>query len=163
MIIKVKNERKNGFLPMFERLIDKNIKPNYEQAVEFIGTKKDLFENIENYLIDDFNAEKEIGFSSHDKCWGISYYINTKPICTIYFEKDSVFVVIGFSLAKDNIKGFENMYNSLSPYAKMCVDNSPWRHVGFVEYRVLFIEHLDDLNLMLKCRISQKHKVKLTK
>ena len=147
---------------MFERLTDINIKPNYGQAIELIGTKKGLFEDIEKFIIDELNAEKEIGFSSHDKCWGIDYQVNKKLICGIYFEKDSVFVVIKFSLAKDNIKDFENMYNSLSPYAKMCVDSSPWRHVGFVEYRVLAPEHIDDLIIMLKCRANERQKRKPT-
>jgi hypothetical protein len=145
---------------MYERLNDNAIKPNLQEAMEFIGSSKELFENIDNFLVNELNADKEIEFSGHDKCWGMGYHVKEKPICGIYFEKDAVFVVVGFSLAKDNIKGFENMYNSLSPYAKMCVDNSPWRHVGFVEYRVLTTEHLDDLIIMLNCRANQKQKRK---
>ena len=148
---------------MYERLNDINTKPNYEEALRFINSSKDLFESIDNFLVDELNAGKEIGFSAHDKCWGIDYQVNEKLLCGIYFEKDSVFVVVKFSLAKDNIKGFENMYNSLSPYAKMCVDSSPWRHVGFVEYRVLTAEHIDDLITMLKCRANEKQKRKSTK
>ena len=148
---------------MYERLNDINTKPNYEEAMGFIGASKNLFESIDNFLVNELNAEKEISFTAHDKCWGIDYQVNKKLLCGIYFEKDSVFVVVKFSLAKENLKGFENMYNSLSPYAKMCVDSSPWRHVGFVEYRVLTAEHMDDLIKMLKCRANEKQKRKLTK
>ena len=128
-----------------------------------IGKSEGLFEIIDNFLTNELNAEKEISFSRHDKCWGIDYQANTKPICVIYFEKDSVFAVVKFSLAKDNIKDYENMYNSLSPYAKTCVDNSSWRHVGFVEYRALTTEHFDDFMIMLKCRANEKQKRKLAK
>jgi glycyl-tRNA synthetase (class II) len=148
---------------MYERLKNNNTKPNYEEAMEFIGTGKELFEKIDSFLVNELNAEKEIEFSNHDKCWEMGYRVKERLICGIYFEKDAVFVVIKFSLAKDNIKGFEDMYNSLSQYAKVCVDSSPWRHVGFVEYRVLTIEHLDDLKIMLKCRANEKQKRKQIK
>ena len=148
---------------MHERLIDINAKPGYNEAVQFFGAGKELFENIDNFLVNEIKAEKGINFSAHDKCWGIDYNLNNKLICGIYFEKDSVFAVVKFSLAKDNVKNFDSMYNSLSPYAKTCVDNSPWRHVGFVEYRILNVEHIDDLYKMIKYRANEKQKGKTVK
>lgn len=148
---------------MHERLNDKDNKPTVEQAMNFIGTGKEIFENIDDFLINEFNAEREIGFSNHDKCWCMGYNVNERGICSNYFEKGANFIVIGFSLAKNNITNFEDMYNSLSPYAKKCVDDSPWRHVGFVEYRVLTAEHLNDLFIMLKCKATEKYKKKPAK
>ena len=148
---------------MYERLNDINTKPKCEEALRFIGASKHLFESIDNVLVNELHAKKEISFSAHDKCWGIDYKANKKLSCEIGFEKDSVFIVAKLGLAKGNIKNFENMYDSLSPYAKICVDSSPWRHVGFVEYRVLTAEHIDDLIIMLNCRVNEKQKRKPTK
>ena len=67
-----------------------------------------------------FMLKKEIGFSAHDQCWRIDYKAK-KLSCEIGFEKDPVFMVVKFSLAKDNIKNFENMYDSYITIRKsMC-------------------------------------------
>ena len=148
---------------MYERLHDNNVKPTFEEAIDFLGEGKALFKTIDAYLVNELNAEKKIAFSNHDKCWCMGYQFDQKSVCEIYFEKGAVFVVIGFSLAKNNINAFENMYNSLSDYGKTCVDKSPWRRVGFVEYRVLSEEHLNDLTIMLNCRANQKYRKKSSK
>ena len=66
-----------------------------------------MFESIDNVLVNELHAKKEISFSAHDKCWKIGYRANKKLICEIYFEKDSVVIVIKFSLAKNNIKNMK--------------------------------------------------------
>lgn len=148
---------------MNERLTDKEKIPTIEQALEFIGLGKAVFEIINSFLINKLGAERKIEFSNHDKCWCMNYNVNDRGICANYFEKDANFIVIGFSLAKSNIGNFDSMYNSLSTYAKNCVDNSPWRHVGFVEYPVLKNEHLEDLYKMLNCKVSEKYRKKQIK
>ena len=74
-------------LQMFERLSDTNIKPTYEEARELMGKSRGLFESIDSFLINELNAENEINFSRHDKCWGSDYQINTNRSALFTLKK----------------------------------------------------------------------------
>lgn len=138
---------------MYERLKDKNNKPTLEESMSFIGAAKELFDNIDRFLVNELNAEKEIKFAAHDRCWGMDYRIKKDVISMLYFEKDAFTVVVRLDR-----EGIESAYNDLSSYTKECIENSPFRHRGYIEYRVLNAGQLADIKTILTCRISRKHK-----
>lgn len=139
---------------MFERLINKNEIPTMKEFLDYIGKGKELFENIDAYLQNEIDPIKMIQFDAHSRCWKISYHVKRKYICDIIIEKDAFTIVT--RLSEESIR---NVYNDLLLYAKECIDNSPYRHRGWIEYRVLSTQHLEDIKTMLQIRASYKQKV----
>lgn len=136
---------------MYERLINKNEMPTIEEFLVYIGKGKELFDSIDAFLINEINSVKLIKFDAHSRCWKMSYHIKRKYICDIITEKDAFTIVT--RLAEESIR---NVYDGLLPYAKECIDNSPYRHRGWIEYRVLSDLHLEDIKTMLQIRANDK-------
>lgn len=136
---------------MYERLLNKNEMPTMEEYLNYISNAIDLFEIIDAFLINEINTEKMIKFDAHSRCWKMSYHIKSKYICDIIAEKDAFTVVT--RLPEEIIR---NVYVSLLQYAKECIDNSPYRHRGWIEYRVLNAIHIEDIKAILQARVINK-------
>ena len=136
---------------MYERLLNKNEMPTMEEFLAYIGKGKELFENIDAFLINEINSEKMIKFDAHSRCWMVSYHIKRKYICDIITEKDAFTIVT--RLSEESIR---SVYDDLLPYTKECIDNSPHRHRGWIGYRVLSALHLEDIKTMLQIRANYK-------
>ena len=92
-----------------------------------------------------------INFDAHSRCWKMSYHIKRKYICDIITEKDAFTIVT--RLSEESIR---DVYDGSLPYAKECIDSSPYRHRGWIEYRVLSALHLEDIKTMLQIRANYK-------
>ena len=139
---------------MYERLANKNETPDMEQLLSHIGKAKELFAIINTYLMDELaTTEKKIYFDVHDKGWAIGYRTKKDYVCNIVMEKDAFIFVT--RLSEDNIK---KAYDCVSTHAKECIDNSPYRHRGWLEYRALEMENLKDVKRLLQLRVSGKQK-----
>ncbi len=136
---------------MYERLLDKNVKPTMEEFLAHIGEGKNTIENIDTFLINKLNSKKELKFDVHSRCWKISYHIKRKYICDIISEKEAFTIVT--RLPEEDIK---KLYDGISPYTKECINNSPFRHSGWIEYRILDIENLEDAKKILQVRVNCK-------
>lgn len=134
---------------MYERLINKNEMPTIDELLVYIGKAKELFDSIDAFLINEINSSKMIKFDAHSRCWKMSYHIKRKYICDIITEKDAFTIVT--RLSEESIR---NVYDGLLSYAKECIDNSPFRHRGWIEYRVLSALHLEDIKTMLQIRAN---------
>ena len=139
---------------MYERLLNKNEMPTMEEFLAFIGKRKELFDSIEAFLINEIKSVNMIKFDAHSRCWKISYHIKRKYICDIITEKDAFTIVT--RLSEESIR---NVYDGLLPYAKECIDNSPYHHIGWIEYRVLSALHLEDIKTMLQIRANWSNSV----
>lgn len=136
---------------MYERLPNKKEIPTLEEILKYIGKEKGLFENVDAFLIGEINSEKAIKFDTHSRCWKMSYHVKRKYICDIIVEKDAFTIVT--RLSEEDIK---KVYDDISLYAKECIDNSPFRHGGWIEYRVLAFEHLENAKIILRVRANYK-------
>jgi hypothetical protein len=136
---------------MYERLLNKKEMPTMEEFLVNIGKGKELFDNIDAFLINEIDSEKMIKFDSHCRCWKMSYHIKRKYICDIITEKDAFTIVT--RLSEESIR---SVYDDLLPYAKESIDNSPFRHRGWIEYRVLNTSHLADAKIILQVRADCK-------
>lgn len=68
-------------------------------------------------------------------------------------EKDAFVLVT--RLSEENIK---RMYDDISAYTKECIDNSPYRYRGWIEYRVLEMKNIKDAKTILQIRVSGRQK-----
>ena len=62
-------------IKMHERLSNKNETPDVEHFLTHIGSGKEGFEIIDNYLTSELKTVKNIYFDAHNKGWAIRYYI----------------------------------------------------------------------------------------
>ena len=138
---------------MYERLSNKQETPTMEEFISHIGKSDEFFIIIDNYLRDKFATEIKIYFDVHDKGWAISYhskYLSKKTyLCNIVAEKDAFLFVT--NLKEENLNRF---YETATKYAKECIDNSPYRHRGWIEYRVVSAENLEEAKTIFQSRID---------
>ncbi len=134
---------------MYERLINKKEIPTIDEFLAYIGKRKGLFDKINDFLINELNAGSMIKFDAHSSCWKMSYHIKRYYICDIISENDAFTIVT--RLSEESIK---SVYEDLMPYTKECIDKSPYRHRGWIEYRVLSEEHIEDSKKILQTRAN---------
>jgi len=135
---------------MFERLSDKKIIPVNEELLLHMGETRKFFEIIDEYLKNDLNAEEKVYFDVHDKGWAVGFRSKKdKYICNIVAEKDAFLFVTGLSAEK-----LEEFYENCTEYAKKCIENSPYRHSGWIEYRVIDEKSLDEAKVILQNRLN---------
>jgi len=135
---------------MYERLADKKIVPSMDEFVSYIGVCKELFGNIQLFIINELNAEMKIGFSSDKNArgWGIGFKSKSKYFGTILAENDAFTVVM--RLTDEQIK---KAHDEVLPYAQACLENyHSTSNGGWIQYRVLNMEQLDDVKKILRIR-----------
>lgn len=135
---------------MYERLSDRYCIPTIEYFIFHIGTSRELFENIHNFLINELNAVEKLGFSrdSNVRGWGLGYKNKTKFFGSIIAENDSFTVVM--RLTDEQIK---KSYKVVLPYAQEHLDSyHKTSNGGWVQCRVLNMEQLDDVKKILRIR-----------
>ena len=139
-------------------LSDKNEIPALSDLLTHMETAAAAFETIDTYLTTELNAsEKKIYFDVHDKGWAISYHkqkLSKKIyICNIVVKKD--FFIFVTRLSEENI---QKAYQDISTNAKEQINASPYRHRGWIEYRVTAAENPDDVKTFLQLRLSGNQK-----
>ena len=142
-----------GGIDMYEKLADKKAMPTEDEFVAHMGAVKEFFENIDSFLMDELQAEKGLHFDGHSQCWSMAYHVRRKTkvkyVCNINAEKDAFTIVT--RLVEDDLI---EIVNAVSPYAKECIDNSPYRHRCWVEYRVFAPMHFKDAETILQGRVN---------
>ena len=125
-----------------------------EALLSHMGKANVLFELLDDYLTNELKAENDMYFDVHDKGWAIRYRVKKKYVCNIVAEKDSFLFVT--SLSEEDIK---RLYETGIPHAGECIDNSPFRHRGWIEYRVIDAKNAKEAKTILHIRISGKKSV----
>ena len=135
---------------MYERLTNKDVTPSMDEFIKHIGACKELFENVHSYLTDELCSEIKITFSRDSSlgAWGANYKRKAKYLCTIIAEKNAFLVVM--RLTDDQIK---TAYDEVLPYTQNCMNNyQRTSNGGWVQYRVISIEQLNDVKNILNIR-----------
>ncbi len=135
---------------MYERMLDKQNQPAYEEFAEYCGACKDLFEQTDAFLIHELKAEKLMRFPyGNDYGWGIKYSLKKKLICDIFAEKDAFTIMLRLTDTQ-----FEQVYAFSSTYTQEYIDNKyPCGNGGWIHYRVLTSDHLEDAKRMLEAKV----------
>ena len=134
-------------MSMQERMTEKNVRPSLEAFAAHMGTAKPAFEAVDAFLMRDFNPERVLKMDAHSRCWTVAYHRKKKYICNIIAERDAFTLVTRLSEA-----GLRRAYAGVEPYAKMCMENSPFYQSGWIEYRVLEAAHLKDAETIILAR-----------
>ena len=135
----------------YERLIDKTEMLSLDKLLGLIGNARGPFDDIDAFLTGPIKAERTIKFDAHSQCWKLHYSIKREYICDIIAEEDAFTLVTRLPCEM-----IEAAYDDFPPYAKERIDSSPYRHRGWIEYRVLRSEHLEGAKMLLHLRIDRK-------
>lgn len=138
---------------MYERMLNKQKQPSYEEFTAYCGDCKALFEKTDVFLTGQLKAEKEMRFpyGSHYG-WGMKYHIKTKHLCDVFAENGAFTVMLRLTDAQ-----FNKIYDGALPKTKELIDHKyPCGSGGWIHYRVLDEQQVEDVCKMLRIKAGGK-------
>lgn len=138
---------------MYERMLDKQTEPLFNEMISYCGEAGKLWLELDAYLKDNLGMKGCIRFPYGKKYgWSVKYSLKSKHICDVFAENGAFMVLIRIS--NDAIK---LIYNALSDYAKAVCDNKyPCGSGGWLNYRVISDEQLQDLMKIIDTKVNSK-------
>jgi len=139
---------------MYERMLDKQITPSFDDLINYSGESGTLWLELDKFFDEKFFAAKIIRFPYGNKYgWSVKYSQKSKHICDVFAENGAFTVLIRIAN-----KEMDTIYEGLTDYSKSLWGNKyPCNDGGWLNFRVLNGEQLDDLKKI----ICAKMKVKL--
>lgn len=134
---------------MYERMLNKEIKPSIEDMSLYIGSRSKLFHMFNSFLSDHYETTQEMRFPYGKKYgWCITHRKGKKLICDVFAEVDAFTVMVRLSNPQ-----FHKVYNTLQLETKKIIDNKyPCGNGGWIHYRVLTEKHLEDIQILLSAK-----------
>jgi len=138
---------------MYERMLNKQEQPTFEDLINHCDEMGSLWLELDERLISEFSVEKLIRFPyGNEYGWGVKYSRKSKHICDIFAENGAFAALFQVSQ-----KAMDMIYDELSDYAKeVWADKSPCKGGGWIEFRVLNHEQLNDLEKIIRAKITVK-------
>lgn len=138
---------------MYERMLDKQQKPDIAAFVAYCGERGSLFTELDDRLVNALQAERLLRFPYGNAYgWGMKYSVKSKHICDVFAEKDAFCVMLRLT-----DKQFAQVYDGLADCTKACIDNKyPCGNGGWIHYRVLTRRHLEDIEKLLMAKVQNK-------
>lgn len=139
---------------MYERLLDKNITPTDASIQECLGPESySTLLQFEKFIDEHYVMKKELKFPfGNNYGWGYKYSHKSNHLCYAFFESGAFTITIqlGDACVPDVVK----ILSTISVKA-----NDLWKNRypcgtqgGWVHYRVLAIEELEDIFELLKIK-----------
>ena len=134
---------------MYERMLNKQVKPTIEEMVRFCGENGINFTLFNGWLSDTFETEPQIVFPYGNKYgWGIAHRKGKKLLCNIFAEQNAFTVMMRLT-----DKQFATVYEQVSQRTREYIDNKyPCGGGGWVHYRIISKEDLDDAKQLLSAK-----------
>ena len=134
---------------MFERMLDKRVTPTLEEMMEFCGENAERFSLLNEWLMSSFGTETKIVFPyGNHYGWGIAHRKKKNLVCNVFAENNAFTVMMRLS-----DKQYKNVYDQLHTYTQEYIDDKyPCGDGGWIHYRVLREEHLDDIKILLSAK-----------
>ncbi|MDE7281186.1 MAG: DUF3788 domain-containing protein [Ruminiclostridium sp.] len=135
---------------MYERMLDKKITPSIEEMTKFCGENSERFSSLNDWLAKSFGTEQKIVFPyGNNYGWGVAHKKKGKLMCNVFAEKGAFTVMMRLS-----DKQYKSVYDKLREYTQKYIDDKyPCGDGGWIHYRVLGEEQLEDIKILLlmKC------------
>ncbi len=140
---------------MYERLLDKQKQPTFEEMIDYCGDSGVLWIALENYLQAEFDATRQIRFPyGKDYGWGAKYSRKSKHICDVFAE-NGAFTVL-FQVSSDAV---DMIYDEMDAYAKEAwVNKYPCSSGGWVNFRILNEAQLESAKKVICARVKPRKK-----
>ena len=134
---------------MYERMLNKQVRPTMEEMVGFCGENGNYFVLINQWLSDTFETEQQIVFPYGNKYgWGIAHRKNKKLLCNVFAEDNAFTVMMRLS-----DKQYKTVYDKVQRQTQEYIDNKyPCGDGGWIHYRIICEENFDDVKLLLSAK-----------
>lgn len=134
---------------MYERMLNKEVKPSIEDLCLHIGCGVEHFQKLNAFLSDYCKTTQEIRFPyGKTTGWCVTHRKGRKLICDVFAEAGAFTVMTRLSNPQ-----FDKVYETLQPETKLIIDNKyPCNDGGWIHYRVLTQEHLEDIQALLRAK-----------
>ena len=104
---------------MYERMLDKQNKPAFDDMAAYCGKGMELFIRINEWLSDTCGTVQEITFPYGNKYgWAVAHRKKKKLICNVFAENGAFTVMIRLSNAQ-----FHLVYDQVEKETQECIDN----------------------------------------
>ena len=136
---------------MHERMLNRQEVPIFDDLIKYSGQCGDLWLELDKRIEEKYNASKLIRFPyGKEYGWSIKYSIKSKHICDVFAENGAFTALFQIST-----KAVETIYEELNACTKEIWDNkSPCKAGGWIEYRVLSQEQLQDLEKLIHAKAT---------
>ena len=139
----------------YERMLDKSIKPTFTDMQQYIGECGKLWSEFGRRMEEICHIQTAVRFPyGNSYGWSIRYGLegkSNKHICDTFAENGAF--TVHFSINNTQLDG---VYNALSSYSKAICDNKyPCGDGGWLSYRVLTDDNLDDVLKILAYKLNR--------
>ena len=140
-----------GTWKMYERMLNKQIEPSFEDLLAFSGECGMLWNGLDEWLKSEYSAQTKIRFPyGKDYGWSVKYSKGSKHICDVFAEKGAFNVFL-----KISDKAFVAIQECLSDYSKeIYADKYPCGDGGWIRYRVTSEQHIDDAKKFIDAKVK---------
>lgn len=134
---------------MYERMLNQEIKPSIGDLTLYTGRCAELFQLFHSYLSDQYQTTREIRFPYGKKYgWCVTHRKGKKLICDVFAEAEAFTVMIRLSDQQ-----FAQVYDTLLQETRQMIDHKyPCGNGGWIHYRVLTEEHLEEMKRLLHAK-----------
>ena len=136
---------------MYERMLNKKEVPNMEDMIKFCGEHSERFSALNDWLTASFGTQQKIVFPyGNGYGWGVAHKKKSKLMCNVFAEAGAFTVMMRLS-----DKQYESVYDKLQKYTQEYIDGKyPCGDGGWIHYRVIGDEHLEDIKILLNVKCS---------
>lgn len=138
---------------MYERMLDKNIKPTMDEIFSTIGDEGTKHWRIlEGFFNEFYDIDAEIRFPfGNSYGWGVRFKHKSKTLCYLFPEKGAFTVF--FQIGKNELAKMLDKLNGFLPRTKEIWESRyPCGDGGWLYYRVLNTEEINDIKELMKIK-----------
>ena len=136
---------------MYERMLDKQNRPTYDEMAAYCGNCMELFMRINEWLSKVCETTQELSFTYGNKYgWAVAHRKKKKLVCNVFAENGAFTVMIRLSNEQ-----FQKLYDQMEKETQERIDNKyPCGDGGWLHYRVTNEANFCDIQKMLEMKCS---------
>jgi hypothetical protein len=141
---------------MYERMLDKQNEPSFNDLIHYCGESGSLWLEFDKYLENEYSAQKQVRFPyGKHYGWSVKYSRKSKHICDVFAENNAFTV-----FAKISNDNFRAINENLSDYSKKIYEHKyPCGNGGWINFRVLSRDHLIDIIEIIRTKINPQRSI----
>lgn len=136
---------------MYERMLNKQELPSLEAMIMYCGENAQLFTSFLQFLQEMYQTTQEIRFPYGKYYgWSVSQRKGKKLMCDVFAEEGAFTVMLRLTN-----KQYDDVYKKVCSYTQEYIDNKyPCSDGGWIHYRVLCDEHLEDVKTLVSVKMK---------
>lgn len=139
----------------YERLSDKSNQPTHDDIKNWVGETLDLWENIHDFISQNYDFNRELAFFSKNYGWTVRYRKAKKTLASFFPERSAFSVLL--VLGKDEAEKVDQIRSELDMDFLTVFDHTEQLHDGrWLWIRILNRDNLDSLIKVLMIKRKPK-------